>query len=109
MGNQIWGVPPDAVVPPRDPIATIELLFLRMAEMHAKYWRDPELLRTPWLKGVSWYQVQIERYTPENRKQLMTHEHNSRERIDPSGSSPSRSAAPRGTPHCSSTAVEPRS
>lgn len=57
MGNQIWGVPEGAVNPPRDPISTLEMIFTRAADIHAKYWRDPNLINSEWLKCSGWYRV----------------------------------------------------
>jgi len=54
FGNQVWGVP-RPVKPPRDSIRVLEAMFLKSAEMHAAFWRDPSLLKRSWLKGAPWY------------------------------------------------------
>jgi thiamine kinase-like enzyme len=54
FGNQCWG---PAVVPKEleaDPVFVLERIFLRMADIHATYWRDQTLLKQSWLKHVDW-------------------------------------------------------
>jgi len=56
FGNQCWG----SVEIPRgienDPVATLETIFLSMADVHAHYWRDTSLLKYRYLKATNWLQ-----------------------------------------------------
>jgi len=56
LGNQCWG----AVDIPKelyeDPVCIFEAVFCRTADLHAKYWRDRNLLKLDWLKGAQWLQ-----------------------------------------------------
>jgi len=56
VGNQCWG----AVDIPRemqeDPVYFFESVFCRTADIHAKYWRDENLLKLDWLKATQWLQ-----------------------------------------------------
>lgn len=56
FGNQCWGPPrlPDNVQV--DPVSALETIFLRVADIHAKYWRDEQLFSVPWLKMSDYIQ-----------------------------------------------------
>ena len=53
FGNQVWGA--EDVRNPLPQLDMLKLMFLRAADMHARYWNDESLLRQSWLKGVQWY------------------------------------------------------
>jgi len=54
FGNQCWGMqaPLD---PPVDPLETLEAMYLKSADFHARFWRDERLMREKWMKWVGWY------------------------------------------------------
>lgn len=53
LGNQIWGVPQPTG---EDPLQMLEAMFLRAAELHARFWHDNNLIDgNPWFKGALWY------------------------------------------------------
>ena len=54
FGNQVWGS--REVRYALEPLDMLRLVFIRAADLHAKYWNDKSLLSLPWLKGVQWYQ-----------------------------------------------------
>ena len=56
FGNQIWGMKP--LDKPIAPEHVLRAIFSAAAEMHARFWRDPALLRNPWMKSVGWYHGQ---------------------------------------------------
>ncbi len=57
FGNQIWGMA-KPLDPTRDPVAVLEAMYMRAAEIHALFWNDERLLKQSWLKGAKWYSGQ---------------------------------------------------
>jgi hypothetical protein len=55
LGNQIWGTPPGAAKPLDDPLPVLRRAFAQAAHVHAHFWCDARLRRTPWLKAAPWY------------------------------------------------------
>eukprot|EP01087_Luapelamoeba_hula_P016509 TRINITY_DN507_c0_g1_i1.p1 TRINITY_DN507_c0_g1~~TRINITY_DN507_c0_g1_i1.p1 ORF type:complete len:557 (-),score=69.93 TRINITY_DN507_c0_g1_i1:22-1692(-) len=56
LGNQCWGpvsISPPITTPP-SALTVLHNCFMRMADGHAYYWRDPQLLKQSWLKNVLW-------------------------------------------------------
>lgn len=53
FGNQIWGAP--EVKPPRDPVASLETVFVAAAKQHAAFWNEKSLLAEPWLRSADWF------------------------------------------------------
>jgi hypothetical protein len=55
FGNQVWGMPESAPKCP-DPIVVLEKFYCGIAELHAKYWKDPELKKesSSWIRFSEW-------------------------------------------------------
>jgi len=53
FGNQVWGTKAlDISIKPEQ---VLEIMFLKVAEIHAKYWKNQDLLKKiKWLKFVDW-------------------------------------------------------
>lgn len=54
FGNQIWGM--KALEHPIEPQRVMLGIYLAVADIHARYWRDPALLQATWMKSSLWYQ-----------------------------------------------------
>jgi len=52
FGNQIWGVSQPTHYNPED---TIKKMYIDAAEVHAKFWKDENLLSQSWLREAQWY------------------------------------------------------
>ena len=58
FGNQVWGVPEEMKVNAPDQLVVLKEVFVLAARWHAKFWRNPKLLRNSWLKASLWYSNQ---------------------------------------------------
>lgn len=54
LGNQCWGKVETPITV--EPIVVLQTIFMRAADMHAKYFRDKSLFQHSWMKNMDWLQ-----------------------------------------------------